>query len=83
VVFSARTGEGIHGVLAAIEADLPRPAVEVEAVVPYERGDLVSRIHEYGEVLELDHTADGTRVRARVHAGLGSELEQFAVVPTH
>jgi GTP-binding protein HflX len=51
--------------------------------VPYERGDLVSRIHEYGEVLELDHTADGTRVRARVHAGLGSELEQFAVVPTH
>jgi GTP-binding protein HflX len=83
VVFSARTGEGIHGVLAAIEADLPRPAVEVEAVVPYERGDLVSRIHEYGEVLELDHTAAGTRVRARVHAGLGSELERFAVAPTH
>jgi GTP-binding protein HflX len=51
--------------------------------VPYERGDLVSRIHEYGEVLELDHTAAGTRVRARVHAGLGSELERFAVAPTH
>ncbi|HET7328703.1 MAG TPA: GTPase HflX [Nocardioidaceae bacterium] len=82
VVCSARTGEGIGDVLAAVEADLPRPAVEVEAVVPYERGDLVSRVHEYGEVLGLDHTPEGTRVRARVHAGLAGELERFAAAPT-
>ena len=37
--------------LAAIEADLPRPAVEVDALVPYARGDLVSKMHAAGEVL--------------------------------
>ena len=51
VVVSARTGEGIDELLAAIEADLPRPSVEVDALVPYARGDLVSKIHEHGEVL--------------------------------
>ncbi|MFX5510438.1 hypothetical protein ABTD49_21700, partial [Acinetobacter baumannii] len=39
---SSRTGEGIAELRAAIEAALPLPAVEVQAVVPYDRGDLVS-----------------------------------------
>ncbi|MGH3317503.1 MAG: GTPase HflX, partial [Nocardioidaceae bacterium] len=56
VVVSARTGTGVDDVLAAVEADLPRPALEVDALVPYDRGDLVNRIHEYGEVLEMEHT---------------------------
>jgi GTP-binding protein HflX len=81
VVVSARTGEGVDEVLAAIEADLPRPAVDVDALVPYGRGDLVNRIHEYGEVLDLEHTAEGTRVRARVHEDLAGELTAYAVAP--
>ncbi len=79
VVCSARTGAGLSEVLAAIEADLPRPAVEVDALVPYARGDLVHQMHVHGEVLSVEHTPDGTRVQARVHAGLASELEPFAV----
>ncbi|MDQ4084418.1 MAG: GTPase HflX [Actinomycetota bacterium] len=79
VVVSARTGQGIEDVLAAIEADLPRPAVDVDALVPYHRGDLVNRIHEYGEVLDLEHTPDGTRVRARVHQDLAGDLDAYAV----
>jgi GTPase len=81
VVVSARTGAGVEDVLAAVEAELPRPAVEVDALVPYQRGDLVNRIHEYGEVLAMDHTGDGTRVRARVHEDLAGELAAYAVAP--
>jgi GTPase len=81
VVVSARTGAGVEDVLAAVEAELPRPAVEVDALVPYHRGDLVNRIHEYGEVLAMDHTGDGTRVRARVHEDLAGELAAYAVAP--
>ena len=82
VVVSARTGEGVDGVVSAIETDLPRPAVEIDALVPYDRGDLVSKIHEHGEIVELDHTGDGTRVRARVNPGLAGELDQFQATPT-
>jgi GTP-binding protein HflX len=78
VVCSARTGEGIAETRAAIEADLPRPDVEVRVLLPYDRGDLVSRIHDVGEVVSTEHTADGTVVEARVGEALAGELARFA-----
>jgi GTPase len=79
VVASAATGEGISDVLAAIEAELPRPGVEFDALLPYERGDLLNRIHTSGEVEELEHTGEGTRVRGRVNADLAGELAPYLV----
>ncbi len=77
VVVSARTGLGLTALRAAIEADLPRPAVEVDALVPFERGDLISRVHEYGEIISVEHTADGTQLKARVNADLAGALAPF------
>jgi GTP-binding protein HflX len=77
VVVSARTGEGVSDVLAAVEADLPRPGIAFEALLPYERGDLLNRIHEQGEVERIEHTGDGTVVHGRVHAGLAGELTPY------
>jgi GTP-binding protein HflX len=79
VVCSARTGEGIDEVRAAIEADLPRPEIEVRVLLPYDRGDLVSRIHDKGEVVSTDHTGEGTVVLARVSEALAAELEPYAI----
>ena len=79
VVVSARTGEGIAGVLAAIEDDLPRPQVEFDALVPYARGDLVDQIHRLGEITSLEHTADGTRIAGRATEALAGELAAYAV----
>ncbi|HTJ68817.1 MAG TPA: GTPase HflX [Actinospica sp.] len=77
VVVSARTGEGIDKLLAAIEEDLPRPAFEVDAVIPYGRGDLISRIHQHGELLSETHLETGTRVLARVDAPLHAALAEY------
>ncbi len=79
VVVSARTGAGIADALALIEADLPRPDVEFAALLPYERGDLVNRLHQHGEIDALEHTADGTRVSGRANADLAGELAAYAV----
>ena len=78
VVVSAKTGEGIGEALRAIEADLPRPAVSFEALLPYERGDLLNRVHTRGEVESMEHTADGTLVRGRVDAALAGELSPYS-----
>jgi GTP-binding protein HflX len=80
VVCSARTGEGIEEVLAALEADLPQGAVEIKALLPYSRGDLVSRLHDKAEVLGIEHTADGTLVHARVSEAIAGELELYTLV---
>jgi GTP-binding protein HflX len=78
VFVSARTGEGIDELRARLEERLPRPELEVEALVPYDRGDLINRIHQSGEFLSTEHTADGTLVRARVNADLAGELARYA-----
>jgi GTP-binding protein HflX len=75
---SARTGEGIDKLRARVEEQLPRPAVEVELLVPYTRGDLVARLHSGAEVLDTEHTADGTRVRARVSPDFAAALAPYS-----
>jgi len=79
VVISARTGAGLDGLAAAIEAALPQRDREVSAVVPYVRGDLVARAHQEGEVLALRHGEAGTELTARVPPGLAAEIDSIAV----
>ncbi|MFT4234720.1 MAG: GTPase HflX [Microbacterium sp.] len=75
---SSHTGEGIAELRAVIEDALPVPAVEVHAVVPYSRGDLVSAIHDTGMLLSHDFEEGGTRVHARVTERLAAELAPYA-----
>jgi GTPase len=79
VAISARTGEGLDKLRAVIEEQLPRPPVELEALVPYDHGELVSQMHRTGEVISVEHEAGGTRVRARVSEGLAAALAPYAI----
>ncbi|GGO66187.1 GTPase HflX [Nonomuraea cavernae] len=74
IVVSARTGAGIPELMELIERELPRLDHEVLLLVPYDRGDLISRAHKEGEVLSVDHGGDGTVLHARVLPGLFQEL---------
>jgi GTP-binding protein HflX len=78
VVVSAHTGAGIEELLQAIEDELPHDERELRVLVPYDRGDLVARVHELGEVLSQEHTAEGTALHARVPERIAAELEPYA-----
>ena len=78
VFVSARTGEGLERLRQVLDSRLPQPGVEVRVLLPYARGDLMNRIHREGELVSLEHTADGTMVVARVHPDLAGELQVFA-----
>ena len=82
VMVSARTGNGIEQLRTTIESLLPRPEIEIRALVPYERGDLVNRIHQTGEFLSTEHRANGTLVAARVSPSLAAELAPYTLAPT-
>jgi GTP-binding protein HflX len=75
--FSARTGFGIETLVAAIESSLPRPRVEIKAVIPFSRGDLVSAIHERGEIFTEDYLPEGTSIHALVDGALAKVIENL------
>jgi GTP-binding protein HflX len=72
--FSARTGFGIDTLLKAIETSLPRPRVEVRTTIPFNRGDLVSAIHERGEIMSEEYSEFGTTIHAMVDGSLAEKL---------
>ena len=75
--FSARTGFGIDTLVAAIEAALPRPKVEINTVIPFTRGDLVSAIHERGEIFSEEYSPQGTSIHALVDGSLAKVIENL------
>ncbi|HZI98091.1 MAG TPA: GTPase HflX [Actinomycetales bacterium] len=77
MLVSARTGAGVEELRERLAAELPRPDVDVDVLVPFDRGDLVSRMHSAGEVLATEHFPEGTRLHARVRAALAAELRPF------
>jgi GTP-binding protein HflX len=79
IVVSARTGQGIDALRELVEGELPRPDVAFTALLPYERGDLINKIHQQGEIDSMEHTAEGTVVAGRANADLAGELASYSV----
>ena len=77
VFVSARTGEGIDELLVRIAEVLPAPEVELTLLVPYDRGEVISRLHVQGRVLSTDYREDGTLVKALVHPARVADLQPF------
>jgi GTPase len=66
--------------LEAVELDLPNPTEHVDLIVPFDRGDLVSRIHGEGRDVQVEYSAEGALIRAVVGEQLAAELNGVAVV---
>ncbi len=77
--FSARTGFGVETLIKAIEGSLPRPRVEIRTVIPFNRGDLVSAIHQRGEIFTENYLPEGTALHAMVDGALAKQLEPFGI----
>ena len=78
-VVSAVEGTGLGDLLALVDATLAPPTVDLEMLVPYDRGDVVARVHRIADVLSEAHEAEGTRIKARVPQDGADTLEPFAV----
>ncbi|WP_287928549.1 GTPase HflX [Arthrobacter sp.] len=78
VVVSARTGQGIDDLLAAISEAIPRPGVALTLLIPYDRGDVLNRLHRSdAEIISVEHGEEGTVAKVMVREDLASEVEPF------
>jgi GTP-binding protein HflX len=81
VPVSAVTGEGVDGLLEAVADAAPNPPVEVQALIPWARGDLVAMLYDEAEVLKAEAEPDGTRVHARVGLRELAAVREYVVAP--
>lgn len=77
VAISARTGAGLDDLLMTLDRVLLDHMVEVTVLIPYARGEMVSRFYEYGNVLQESHTGEGTRIQGRLPVNLVSQYQLF------
>jgi GTP-binding protein HflX len=74
---SALEGEGVPDLLRRISEELPHPEIEVDLLVPYDRGDVVAALHAAGAVLAEEYLEGGTRLRARLREDQLSRMERY------
>ncbi|KDE97851.1 ATP-binding protein [Mycolicibacterium aromaticivorans JS19b1 = JCM 16368] len=78
VFVSAHTGEGLPRLRARLGELVEPREITVDVTIPYDRGDLVARLHSDGHVDAVEHTEAGTRLKARVPAALAAGLREFS-----
>ncbi|MPZ73851.1 MAG: GTPase HflX [Nitriliruptorales bacterium] len=78
VTVSAVTGEGAGVLLERVAQVLPPNRRVVEALVPYDRAELVAAAHREGEVLKEEHRPEGTYIVANLGPGAGTALAEYA-----
>ena len=79
VRISAKTGEGIDALLAAVEAALPEKTFDVELLLPFAKSGLAALLREEGAVLSEEYVPEGLQVKARVDERLFAKVKEFEV----
>ena len=78
-IVSAFSGEGVDELRMQVESMLPTPNVHVEALLPYTAGSLVSRVREYGKVVNVEYRDDGMMLEAEVDDHLAAQIVEQSI----
>ncbi len=78
-VVSAVAGTGLQQLLGRIEKMVTPEAHDLELLNPFDRGDLVARLHDVAEILSEVHEEGGTHIKARVPTRYVAGLMDFGV----
>jgi GTP-binding protein HflX len=78
VAISARTGEGVAGLVQALEGTLAAWRLRSRFRIPVNESALIAEIHRVGHVLELSYQGDAAVIVAHVPPQLEQRLARFA-----
>ncbi len=81
VLVSAQTGEGLEELQERITQEFEKTLRDVELLVPFSEGALLSEIHDVAGEMEREDTPEGVRVSARIPKVVAERYERYAVTP--
>jgi len=77
VFVSAREGTNLQELLAKIEAYFQQQEVEMTLCIPFQKGDVVAKLHQAARIHSTEYIADGTLLRLTLSAAEAKEYEKF------
>jgi GTP-binding protein HflX len=79
VFISAARGDGLDDLLATLGERVAAARLIVDFEIPFDRGDVRSRLHEEGEVLKETFESDGYRLQVRTSQDVLARFSEFLV----
>ena len=76
---SAQTGEGIDELIGHLSRAAAAADTAMDVLIPYDKGSLVSMVHERCRIIGEEHTETGTRISLFAPAAYVSQLEPFRI----
>lgn len=76
---SALSGRGLEEMLTAVEAELFDTYVDIDVLIPYQEGHLISMLHENGQVLAVVNVDTGSRIDGLIPRRLLYQYEPFII----
>ncbi|NJL54870.1 GTPase HflX [bacterium] len=80
VCVSAKTGQGVDGLLKVIEDVLSAQLPTARLLIPYERGDLVALLYASGNVEQQENTDEGVIITAQLPHSLYNKLQVYRLL---
>ena len=74
---SARTGEGLEELREAISKRISNLRHRVRMVIPYSQGNILSLIHERGQIVSEDYGAEGTEIICMLDGALYQKVQKM------
>ncbi len=79
ILYSARSGEGLDALAAAISGAIRAALTEVELLVPFSSGERLAQLHEVAGDLEREDRPEGVLVRALLPAAVAERFADLRV----
>jgi GTP-binding protein HflX len=79
VLVSAITGEGLDDLRERITQEFERTLRDVELLVPFAEGGLLSELHDLAGDMEREDTPEGVRVTARIPSVVAERYDRYSV----
>ena len=76
---SAMTGNGLDRLLSAVEGELFESFIDLKVLIPYNKGELLSQFHEFGQVLEIESKEDGSVIIGSLPRRLVYKFEPYLI----
>ena len=77
IKISALTGEGINDLLKKIEEKLSFDKETITLIIPYDKGNLISFLHQKANILNKEYTDNGVLIKVEIKSTYIDEFKDY------